>query len=78
MAWTPPEDHTESQTLYNIDQVSPYIEEIGCNDARVDARAGNRERYTTYLAFFNEALLSTPNWHAYREAYEAERARIGA
>lgn len=66
----------ERLTPYFADQVSPYIEEIGRNDAQVDARAGNQDRYATYLALLAEGGLSAPNWQAYRTAYEAERDRL--
>jgi hypothetical protein len=61
---------------YHLDRVSPHIDEIGRSDARVDARAGNQDRYATYLAFLTDGHLSAPNWQAYRAAYEAERARL--
>ena len=66
----------ERPVSYRLDEVSPYIEEIGRNDAQVDARTGTQDRYTTYLGFLTEGHLSAPNWQAYRAAYEAERARL--
>ncbi|HWE60998.1 MAG TPA: hypothetical protein VHB98_04745 [Chloroflexota bacterium] len=63
-------------TSHFADQVSPYIEEIGRNDAQVDARAGNQDRYTIYLALLSEGGLCAPNWQLYRAAYEAEQARL--
>lgn len=68
----------EPRAPYHLDRVSPHIEEIGRSDARVDARAGNQDRYTTYLGFLAEGHLSAPNWQAYRAAYEAERLRLAA
>jgi hypothetical protein len=68
----------KSKAPYHLDRVSPHIEEIGRSDARVDAQAGNRERYAAYLGFLAEGHLSAPNWHAYRAGYEAERARLSS
>lgn len=68
----------ETTAPYHIDRISPYIEEIGRNDACVDAQAGTQDRYATYLGFLAEGHLSAPDWQAYRAAYDAERARLAS
>jgi hypothetical protein len=61
---------------YYLDEVSPFMEEIGRNDAQVDARTGSACRYASYIGFLSSGHLSAPNWQAYRSAYEAERSRL--
>lgn len=60
----------------NLEHVTPFIEELGHHDAITDERAGNQDRYTHYLALYNDGALNVSQWQAYRTAYENEQARI--